>query len=358
MVMGENVFLAGALLLPVLLGLGLWRLYRRVHAQQEPVRRRQVLLGNLLLLLCLAACALLAGEIYFRFFYDTTDSLMYTKASRRWLSRHFQMNTAGIRDNVEYHLFTAKGKRRITFLGDSFTVGHGVKNVEDRFANLIRAGHPDWEIHVLAHMGYETRQEGEFLNFWVTNRYQLDIVALVYCLNDTSDLMPERHQALERIDARVKNSGWLLNNSYFLNIAGHRWQAMRDPFVRGYFDLVRRAYSGPLWEVQKRRLTQLEAYSRMNGGRFVAITFPFLHALGPDYPFKEAHEALNRFWTERGVPHLDLLPLFDGLRPDEVMVNRFDAHPNERAHALVAPRIARFIKEQVRPPESANPASQ
>lgn len=352
--MGENLFLFAVVLLPLLAGAALRVLYKRVRAGAIHATRSQVVLGNGLIMLGLLSLVLLVGELYFRFVYDTTDSLMYTKASQRWVARYYILNTAGVRDNVEYHFFVEAGKRRISFLGDSFTAGHGIKSVEDRFANIIRASHPEWEVHTIARRGFETKEEIEFLNLWVTNRYQLETLVLVYCLNDNSDLIPERRAAIDRIHAKVKNSNWFIKNSYFLNILGHRWQAMRDPFVRGYFDMVQDAYKGPLWDIQKQRLEFLKSYVEANGGRFAVVTFPFLHSLGESYPYVEVHAQLDDFWRERGVPHLDLLPLFKGMRPEELTVNRFDAHPNERASAMAAQEIGRFLEGLLKAPNSGD----
>src|ERR1043166_10236465 len=94
--------------------------------------------GNALVFCFLCSLGFLGGEIYYRFIYDTTDSFNYTKVSRRWQARHYQKNAQTVRDNVNYQLRIPPVKRRITFIGDSFTAGHGVKNVEDRFANRNR----------------------------------------------------------------------------------------------------------------------------------------------------------------------------------------------------------------------------
>jgi hypothetical protein len=342
--MGENVFLGAAAVTPIACGLALATLYRRVRRKSSPATLSQILVGNLLLLLFLVSSALLVGEVYYRFFYDTTDSLMYTKVSRRWEQRYYRWNTATARDNQEYKLFVSNGKRRITFLGDSFTAGHGIKNVEDRFANRIRSQRPEWEVHVLARPGFDTWGEIEFLRTWVTNRYELDLVALVYCLNDNSDMIPERWEAIDRIQADVRNAGWLRQNSFFLDVVYHRLRLRNDPFMRGYFDLVQNAYRGPLWQQQQQRLVQLKQLVESNGGKLVVITFPFLHALGATYPYEFVHQQFRQFWSDQGVPHLDLLPTFRNLSPKDVTVNSFDAHPNERANELVTPLILEFLQ--------------
>jgi len=336
--------------------MGLAALYRRVRRGTSPPTLSEIVVGNLLLLLFLVSSAVLAGEVFYRFFYDTTDSLMYTKVSRRWEQRYYRWNTATARDNQEYKLFVSNGRRRITFLGDSFTVGHGIKNVEDRFANRIRSQRPEWEVHVLARPGFDTWDETEFLRAWVTNRYELDLVALVYCLNDNSDMIQERRQAIDRIQKEVRNAGWLRQNSYFLDVIYHRLRLRNDPFMRGYFDLVQNAYRGPLWSEQQQRLIQLKQLVESNGGKLVVVTFPFLHALGTTYPYQFVHQNFGQFWSEQGVPHLDLLPTFRSFSPSEVTVNRLDAHPNERANELITPLILDFLQTNL-PPLKAGSSS-
>src|SRR5262245_33816660 len=89
-----------------------------------------LVLGNLLVLAFLLSLIALGGELYCRFCRDTTDSLNYTKASVRWFERYWYTNSAGCRDNLDYALEIPPGRRRVSFVGDSFTAGQGVKNVE------------------------------------------------------------------------------------------------------------------------------------------------------------------------------------------------------------------------------------
>jgi hypothetical protein len=51
-----------------------------------------------------------------------------------------------------------------------------------------------------------------------------------------------------------------------------------------------------------------------------------------------------------GVPHLDLLPVYVDYADAELVVNRFDAHPNEFAHSLAAEAIGRFLKKEIGEP--------
>jgi hypothetical protein len=151
------------------------------------------------------------------------------------------VNRAGCRDNIEYMPVLQPGKHRITFIGDSFTAGHGIKDVEDRFPNLLRRAHPGWEIQVLATVGLDTGMEQIWLNRAFIKGYQIDQVVLVYCINAISDLMPEPSEAMQQILAQ--QGGWLPENSYFVNLLYHHYKAARLPLVKDYFGYVREAIS-------------------------------------------------------------------------------------------------------------------
>jgi len=308
----------------------------------------RLLLGNFLLLLIPLTLTLAAGEIFFRFFYDTTDSIAYTKVSERWIKRHYHHNKAKWRDNVEYARAIAPGKRRVSFVGDSFTAGHGIKDVEDRFSNRIRRLHPDWEIQVLAGNGLDTGAELGFLTNYTTLGGQLDQVVLVYCLNDINDLMVDWVQNLPSVTNRVARRLPFYDDSYFLDLAYYRLTVAQIPWVKNYFSFVRDGYRGEQWPKQMQRLQALHELVAARGGKLSVVTFPFLHALGPQYEYQFVHDQLNEFWQQERVPHLDLLPVFKDCPPARLTVNPFDAHPNEFANALAAERINSFLVEQMK----------
>ncbi len=320
----------------------------------------RLLIGNSLLLLIPITLTLALGEIYFRFFYDTTDSIAYTKVAQRWIKRHYQHNKAKFRDNLEYSLAIEPGKRRVSFVGDSFTAGHGIKDVEDRFSNRIRRLHPDWEIHVLAGNGLDTGAELGFLDTYTTRGYQVDQVVLVYCLNDLNDLLTEWVRNQASITNRVSGRLPFYDDSYFLDLAYYRLTIAQIPWVKNYFSFVREAYQGEKWEEQKQRLRALREVVEKRGGRLSVVTFPFMNALGKDYDYQFVHDELNTFWQEQHVPHLDLLPVFRNYTPAQLTVNAFDAHPNELANELAARAINEFLVEQMKtnsPPVTvSNPA--
>ncbi len=347
--MDEDLVLGLFILLPIVCGGLLVVFGQKRSAASKTANWPRLVAGNLLVLLLLLSLALLAGEIYFRFFYDSTDALGYTKVSQRWYQRHWHPNSSDCRDSLDYSLKRDPTKRRITFIGDSFTAGHGIGNVEDRFANLIRHAHPEWQIHVLAQPGFDTGNELEYLQNSLKQGYQIDEVVLVYCINDVADMFPEWQEKVDRIRGAADKTNWFVRNSYCINTLYYRLSVRRNPEAESYFGYVTQGYKGAYWERQKSRLKAFRDLVESHGGRLTVVTFPFMHLLGPNYEYQFAHDELNEFWRTLNVPHLDLLPLYRDFPPRKVTVSRFDGHPNEFANALAAKAIEKFLVEQMRP---------
>ena len=339
----DNLTLASFVVLPLLAVVAL-RIFFRKGKSVHPGGWGRLALGNGLTFLFLLSSFLLVAEIRFRFFMDTTDSLGFTKISERWVARHWRNNGAGCRDNIEYSGPILPGKRRVSFVGDSFTAGHGIKNVDDRFANRLRALHPDWEIQLLANVGLDTGTEIALLKKAQSRDYQFDEVVLVYCLNDVCDLLMAPGEPFEgRLPPLDQRGPWFTRGSYFLDLMYNRYKAAQNPFVKNYFSFVKDGYRGKYWEKQQARLNELRDFIQSHGGHLTVVTFPFLNSLGPDYDYGFVHDELNRFWSDLHVPHLDLLPVYVGRSSSELTVNAHDAHPNELAHKLAAEAIDRIL---------------
>jgi lysophospholipase L1-like esterase len=234
--------------------------------------------------------------------------------------------------------------RRLTFLGDSNSNGHGVPDVGKRFVNILRENNPGWEIHFLGGDGYDTGQLLETLQRWIGGGYQLDRVVYVYCLNDISDLIPEWQQAARRLYS--ERPGFPFSGSYFLNTFYYRLKALTDPDMTLYFDRVAAAYENDLWSLQQQRLQRLHELITGGDGELLVVTFPFLERM--DSPAYQAiHDKLADFWWQRDLPYLDLAGSFRGIPLEDLTVNAQDTHPNEQGHRLAARSIERFLEEHL-----------
>lgn len=286
-----------------------------------------------------------AGETYFRFFVDTTDSFSINKLSQRWKARHYQFNNANCRDNVDYFNRIPQGKRRITIFGDSFTIGQGIEKVEHRFSNILAEKLPNVEIHNVARDGASSASHLLQLKETKTNGYELDIVILAYCLNDIDYLLEEAEPIYDRIHAFNKNLNFIERNSYFINWLSFRYFAIKDPDLKNYSDFVVQAYRGKVWSKHKTVLQNILRSTYEQNGRVMVVTFPFLQHTAMDYPFRSIHGQLNTFWKSQNIPHLDLLKAFEPYLGPSLVVNDHDAHPNELANQIAADEIVKFINQ-------------
>ena len=189
--MAENLILIQFVILMAVM-IALTRFFFRVVLPSIRERRTLSLIcGNVLVFLTLLSVVLFGGEIYYRFIFDSTDSFGLCRTTERWFERHYHRNATGFRDSTNYLPEPALGASRVSFVGDSFTAGHGIADVEKRFVNIIRNRQADWEVHALAECGWDTGMEVNLLEFIPQSGYRTDYVVLVYCLNDVADILPE-----------------------------------------------------------------------------------------------------------------------------------------------------------------------
>ena len=76
-------------------------------------------------------------EAYFRYRFDESDSLGFLNVTQKWYGRHVVYNNYQYRDNKDYSLQKTPGTVRIGVIGDSNTFGYGIKNVNNRFSNIL-----------------------------------------------------------------------------------------------------------------------------------------------------------------------------------------------------------------------------
>lgn len=283
----------------------------------------------------------LLGETAFVIFYDTTDAFSISKVSQRWYERHVRRNNYGFRDEKDF--VPAKHKtRRILLLGDSFAFGHGVASPANRFSDMleVRLQHsaPGWELYNASIPGEGTKGEIELLDKLVEHGFEFDVVLLAYCLNDAEDLSDGTAKTVGTIILDYPPN-WLVRESYLANFLYYRFKQFSRPEIGRYFHWLSYAYEGAMWQKQESSFDRLRARCRERGAELVVVTFPFLYDLGKGYEFAKAHGVLETYWKTHSVPHLDLLNTYREHMGERLIVNRFDSHPNEKAHALAADAI-------------------
>jgi hypothetical protein len=310
------------------------------RSPRKPIRTLFKLSFSLWLL---AFFAILA-EALFVSFYSTTDAFSLSLVSKRWNERHVHRNNWNCRDDKRYEGEIPLGAKRLAIVGDSFAFGHGIKNIKDRFgdrleARLNKETKDRWEVYNLAEPGADTGWELERLEaLGRKESFRTDVVLLAYCLNDIERLVPATHEIVGSIINDPPKNFWL-QNFYLPNFLYYRLNHFRRPEVRGYFGWLKDGYQGEIWEKQKQRLDAVKQWCDERNAKLVVVVFPFMVGLDGEYAFETAHQKLAEHFKGKKISAIDLLPIYRKAPAGSLVVNSFDAHPNEQANRTAAELI-------------------
>jgi len=250
------------------------------------------------------------------------------------------INSRGFRDR-EYPVRKPAGTFRIMLLGDSLTFGWGVKE-EDRFSNrlerLLREQCATaFEVINTGIGNYNTEQE-------VTSFKELgqdfdpDIVLLGYFINDAEPVP-------------TKTSPVILKYSYLAMWLWGRVDVLQRLYGDSptYIDYYAALYEdgNPGWEASQSALRELDALASDADFQWSVAILPELHEVGPVYGFADAHEKIAAASQEAGADAtLDLAPHFSSeTDPSSLWVSADDAHPNAKAHGIIANGLYDFLNE-------------
>jgi hypothetical protein len=163
----------------------------------------------------------------------------------------------------------------------------------------------------------------------------VDRIVLGYCLNDVDDLLPADRWFT---DVDLPRVPLLRPTSSF--VADFLWFRLRladDPRAAGHFGDQKDAYDDPkIWTAQRAQFRHIAETCRAASIRLHVVVFPFFSQWGPRYPFDSCHDRVAEAWTSLGIDVVDLRDAYRGIAGPDLVVDRFDAHPNERAHRIAA----------------------
>jgi hypothetical protein len=346
-------YLAAVALWIQILGIALFgliaipRQWRRTH----PGRVRLVKCG---LSIWFFAVLLTGVELYFALIHDHSDSFNVTNVSKRWYARHATPDersltcsgglTVRYRDDRDFPRRLPDETRHVCFVGDSFTYGHGIVDMQSRFSNRVRIAYDRqspgrFAFSNLAEPGRDVTWVVSLASALTEDAMRVDLLVYVLCLNDIEKCDDRTEALLQEMGRRAPDT-FLFRDTYFFNLLYCRIRLQTLPGVQDYFAFLTESYRSDAWRKMQTQLLELRRICADGGIQLRIVLFPFLHNLGQGYPFDDAHAAIAAFCAEQEIPLLDLKPMLASHSGEGLIVNRFDAHPNERAHALAAEAIA------------------
>lgn len=247
------------------------------------------------------------------------------------------INKDGLRDR-DYPV-ERNDARRYVFLGDSLTLGWGVKQEQsfaDRLESKLAAQQPT-EVLNFGAGNYNTVQE---VNLFLEKglKYKPNAVVLFYFINDAEP-------------TPVQSRWESLGNSRFITFFWSRIKSLVSRFDRnlsfqGYYSGLY-ADDQPGWKAAKEALLLLQRTAAERGIALKVVLLPELHDPA-HYPFAKEHAKVMEFLASHGIAALDITPAFAGTKdPHALWVALDDAHPNATAHATIADATFDFIAKDV-----------
>jgi len=263
----------------------------------------------------------------------SSDGLNFTLSSKRWFEKYWHpINSRGYRD-YEHSSDAIKTKKVVLIVGDSFVTGHGIKNISDRYANILgnKLGR-DWEIIVIAQNGWTTADEYKAM---VNYPLKPKKIILSYFINDI-------HSAAETNGFPPPGAvmwpkpyiSFFIEKSYFLNYAYWKLYRLLRSKNTIYEDYLKRVYNNEIvWSAHKKELLNIISFAHQTGSDILFLLWPGLRNVDKT---KYITDKMENFLKENNVDFINLATYFQGRQGLDLVINATDAHPNTEVHLEVA----------------------
>jgi hypothetical protein len=279
---------------------------------------------------------------------DTSTTIKYPQ-----FEISVQTNSIGLRDK-EYP-FERTDKKRILFLGDSYTWGFGVE-YEERFTEILESRHPEWEMINAGLSGYGTDQE--YLYYLKEgHKFNADVVILLLYYNDFennyrseqfyyhkpyftiengnlvrhNNPVPESSlsQKIERyIETRtvlIRKIRFMFN--FFISLATYHFKSEEAQRYTGGFTNFKE--SKP---ITNKLLATLKEEVEANNSKFILFGVPIRPGLAKN---------LDKLAIKENIQYLNLDPFFDGKEKENEIPGT--DHWNTKGQLLAADVMEKFL---------------
>ena len=277
--------------------------------------------------------------------YQPNGKLLYTYPDnpRRYFNQKNEVsgtiNAKGFR-GLDRAFEKANGITRIAFLGDSFTLGMGVKDNDTlpvSFERAIQSKHPNTEVLNFGISGTSTKEQIKLLEEYVI-KFKPDVVVIVVFLNDADRTGTINFISRPKVLAQVRK------NSFFINAL---IDSIEKPIL--YQQMIRHYQDGyledsPGWQTMKTALTTGKTLSEKQNFQLVVAVHPVLFKLDDSYPFRHIHKIIEDYCASLKIPFVDLLNGFIGKQDSKLWVHKTDQHPNEVANRIAAGELSKFFE--------------
>ncbi|MBE8233711.1 MAG: SGNH/GDSL hydrolase family protein [Endozoicomonadaceae bacterium] len=244
--------------------------------------------------------------------------------SKRWHQKYWNpINKQGYRD------YEHSWKEPVLFvLGDSFIAGHGIDKIDDRLASqLSKKLGEKWTVSILAKNGWSTLDE---YNALINHHQKPQKIIVSYYLNDIASAARKHGYKMVVLKTNppviIKP---LVDNSYLFN--WYYWKLNAPISGKRHFEKAYR--NDKIWATHTKELQGIIDYASNIDAHISFIVWPRLTDIEASLEFTTK---VTDFLKKQQVEVINLSEVFVGRSPKNLVVNKWDGHPNVAVNAEVA----------------------
>ena len=309
--------------------------YFKVWTRPSPWRNRMI---RFTILIYTVLATFFCLELLFGFGIKQTDGFGNTYSSRLWDKKYWNpINSLGYRDTDEKHF---EGRQVLYVVGDSFVTGPGVKDVKDRFADVLGRQLGDgWEYAIVAQSGWQTDEEVRGARAYPAKP---NLIVLSYFINDihTAAVKCGFHftPASDIVEAKINP---IFEKSFFLNWV--YWRNYRGQRISEYWEYLKTCYTREdIMQTHEQELQAAIDYAQEVHATICLAAWPHLVAIPESRKFTSR---VIDYFHAQDLLTIDLADLFENEPASELTINSMDAHPSVKSHHRAGLEIYNRLKK-------------
>jgi hypothetical protein len=283
--------------------------------------------------------SLLLLETYFRFFY--VRSYAFSMLGNNFSKKYYKNDKWQFRDS---ELPLSKDKINIIVIGDSYTYGHGLKDPEERYSNILRNELKQYHIVNMSKNGASTEDEISFLLKNHRPGTETGLVILNYVFNDIEDSIPlEKRYRKKKPNKTVNN---LIKFSELFKQLYYRFIYPLEEVNLNYTRMLSDAYDNDeILNEHSEKIRILDfVVTDLYHAKLLIMAWPYLLSIND---LQQYSKMLNIF-KKLNIPCIDLAEHFKRYDSKKLIANEQDPHPNKLTNKIVSGIAKDYIVKEVK----------
>ena len=264
-----------------------------------------------------------------------------------WMKRYWSpINSWGYRDQEPKNK-----KNTILFVGDSFTAGWGVKNIEDRFDHqaISLLAKKDKTIHGinLGRYGADTKLEFALTkNFITKSKIKPKKIVLQFFVNDVDSYIAYDSTCVSPSLPISSVKKTFIDGSYLYNYIYSIYpnsNGVKLPKKCDYAEKLKQIYSvDTLWSKEQIQLDKFTRYCKEKNIALTILFFPFMEDLNLSKKIN-ADKRLAQYCKMNQLKFINISPYISSLTRKQRCASIVDAHASVLVHTIVGKKIASLL---------------